>query len=307
MVSYKKNYRTVVTVKKNKWRKISNRKKDHEKTCIKHVQWKNISRQKTTTNTVYVRTTPNPIPNEHQVTQSLKHNKTIKSKREHPLAGRWMGTSGYFNGAEHTPAIILAASLSGSRDEWELETAQVFPLSDFTRLVLNTSLSPPAPGSEHLHFRPVGSLRTGVLPWAHGPVPTCLLLAAGPRGRHEPWWASRHFPPRWDMLPGWARMLPLEYAPEFPTAHLILLFPPRRAPRPSTLNVSKGLSLCPSPLTTSHPLSWPTTALAWGHALPLSTWSQVRVEWPLTLPGTVGPQIFKWRKKVHLRQHCHGN
>ncbi|ELK19039.1 WD repeat-containing protein 60 [Pteropus alecto] len=28
-----------------------------------------------------------------------------------------MGTSGYLNGAEHTPAIILAASLSGSGDE----------------------------------------------------------------------------------------------------------------------------------------------------------------------------------------------
>ena len=40
---------------------------------------------KTTTDTIYTRTMPHPVPEEHKVTQCLQHHKILKSKREECL------------------------------------------------------------------------------------------------------------------------------------------------------------------------------------------------------------------------------
>lgn len=127
---------------------------------------------KTTTDTIYTRTVPHPVPKEHKVTQCLQHNKVLRSESEQSLR----------EGGRAPPAAPpgwatqrqRGAKCSGAR-AGDLPHCAGFPCSDLTSLVLNTSPSPPETRGCCLTGGPVPSLSTSAPhPWAWMTVPTLL-------------------------------------------------------------------------------------------------------------------------------------
>lgn len=119
---------------------------------------------KTTTDTIYTRTMPHPVPEEHKVTQCLQHNKILKSNREQCLreGGR----------ASPEPSKCWAPSSSAA-----LSILQ--PGQAVSGTAQGSLFWPHKPASEHIAQSPWD---TGVLPWqvAQAPVWAPPLLTPGP-------------------------------------------------------------------------------------------------------------------------------
>lgn len=212
--------------------------------------------------TVYVRTVPHPIPKEHGVTQSLGRSK-INGVKATVTGGKMDGHLQLRHWCRAQPSSTnLGYKFSGSWSEMR---------TDFTSLVLNTSVTL----SPFSRRRPCLCLCSARAPWEGQSSPSTSTPQPCVHGSHEPGANSHHLltaPSGGDTASQcallsccshrlWGCALPL-------------------------LNAHKCVSRHPSPLPTSHPLCWPTTALTWGQHRPLSTHEGTTTYYTSTYSGS---------------------
>lgn len=139
---------------------------------------------KTTTDTIYTRTMPLPVPEEHKVTQCLQHNKILKSKREQclreggqapPVPSKWWATQQQCS-AKHSAAR--------AGDLWHGAGFPVLTSQAWLWTHRPVSLRH---GSAALTGGPGPSLSTSAPhSWAHLTIPTLLTTPPQPPPRKSP-------------------------------------------------------------------------------------------------------------------------